>query len=131
VENCSPASHALVQEGRPHKLLTDMLQHPRQFTSAHGAITANGLRSLFLNELTHNTTNNNNTTTDLLALLFSYERDSTLQRAWAALGAIMSLLIVIVVGCLRHDAETGLSFGADIMVFILAMRTVMKCLSST
>ena len=105
-----------------------MLQHPRQFTFAHGTATASVLRSLFLNELT---SSNNNTTTDLLALRFSYERDSTLQRAWAALGAIMSLMIVIVVSCLRHDAETGLSFGADVMVFILAMRTVMKCLSST
>ena len=105
-----------------------MLQHPRQFTSAYGAMSTEAMRSLFLNELT---SSNNNITTDLLALRFSYERDSTLQRAWAALGAIMSLLIVIVVGCLRHDAETGLSFGADVMVFILAMRTVMKCLSST
>jgi len=105
-----------------------MLQHPKQFSSTHSAITANGLRSLFLKELT---SSNNNTTTEPLALRFSYERDSTLQRAWAALGAIMSLMIVIVVGCLRHDAETGLSFGADVMVFILAMRTVMKCLSDS
>jgi len=105
-----------------------MLQHPRQFTSADGAITTSVLRSLFLKALTGH---DDNHTAEPLALRFSYERDSTLQRAWAALGAIGSLLIVIVVGCLRHDAETGLSFGADVMVFILAMRTVMKCLSST
>jgi len=108
-----------------------MLQHPRHFSSTHGVITTNSLRSLFLNELTHNKHDDNNNTTDLLTLRFSYERDSALQRAWAALGAIMSLTIVVVVGCLRHDAEMGLSFGADIMVFILAMRTVMKFLSST
>jgi len=91
-------------------------------------MSTGAMRSLFLDELT---SSNNNNTTEPLALRFSYERDSTLQRAWAASGAIMSLLIVITLGCLRHDAETGLSFGADVMVFILAMRTVMKCLSST
>jgi hypothetical protein len=120
IETQESIIHVLLETAEPHGLLTSIIRGPNHDRGYSAPA------SVYLHEFLPN--NSLESQDRSVALLIEYRHAAAFQRGWTAVANLFCFIIALVVGRLHHDMKLGLSTGADLLVFVAALRTVIKCI---